>query len=215
MPQRTIIVGDVHGCYVELQQLIDQLNYKPGKDRLIFVGDLINKGPDSKKVFDFFRTLEAEAILGNHEWYLTEQHAHRKPKWGGYQSMQQEFGSSFDALINEISTWPLYIKEKDFTVVHAGKVPGKRLKDSTARELTTIRNWGPKERPWFHYYHGRRLMIFGHWAALGGIQTENLSGLDTGCVYGGHLSALILPERHLVTVKALDEYSPITVQTTP
>ena len=211
MRKRTIIVGDVHGCYTELVKLIEQVDYRPKRDRLIFIGDLINKGPDSKKVFKLYQQLDAEAILGNHEWYLLEQHAGRKHKWGGYNAMKDEFGKSFTKLIKEITTWPLYIKEDHFTAVHAGKVPGKRYRDSTARELTTIRTWGPDDKPWFDFYTGRRRIVFGHWAALGGIETDRVIGLDTGCVYGGSLSALILPDMRFVRVKASDQYCPITV----
>jgi hypothetical protein len=211
MPERTIIIGDVHGCYQELVQLIDKINYQPKTDRLIFIGDLINKGPESKKVFDLFRELDAEAILGNHEWYIIEQDAARKPKWGGYFRMKEEFGKDFDAFVEEIDTWPLYIKEPDFVAVHAGRVPFQRYRDSTPRQLTTIRTWGPDNTPWYEFYTGRRLVVFGHWAAQGGIVRDNVIGLDTGCVYGGALSAVILPERKIVQVKASEQYCAITV----
>lgn len=62
---------------------------------------------------------------------------------------------------------------------------------------------------WFEFYRGPKLFVFGHWAQLGGIVRENVVGLDTGCVYGKKLSALILPDREIITVKAKSNYCPI------
>lgn len=63
---RTLIIGDVHGCIDELRDLLTELQYRPGADRLYFIGDLINKGPSSLEVFRYFQSLDAVSILGNH-----------------------------------------------------------------------------------------------------------------------------------------------------
>ena len=65
--KRTLVIGDVHGCSRELDDLIEKLEYNPKSDELIFIGDLINKGPDSKGVFERYQSWNAKAILGNHE----------------------------------------------------------------------------------------------------------------------------------------------------
>ncbi|MFP6906490.1 MAG: metallophosphoesterase [Verrucomicrobiota bacterium] len=209
MDQRTIIVGDVHGCIDELQQLIESLDYQPVSDRLIFLGDLVNKGPASREVFDYFTTLDAEAILGNHEWHLLEQARAPKKTWPGYGTLSEAFAETFETFIKTIEAWPLFIRGEGFSVVHAGKVPGEALEDSSASDLTSIRTWGRKEKPWFDYYDDPGLIVFGHWAALGGLDRPQVIGLDTGCVYGGALSALLLPERKIVRVKARKIYCPI------
>jgi predicted phosphodiesterase len=66
---RTIAIGDVHGCADELEELLEALNLKPG-DRVIQLGDLVNRGPDSRRVIQLARTYKIEAILGNHELRL-------------------------------------------------------------------------------------------------------------------------------------------------
>ena len=209
MDQRTIIVGDVHGCIDELQQLIASLDYQPVSDRLIFLGDLVNKGPASREVFDYFTTLDAEAILGNHEWHLLEQSRAPTKTWPEYRVLSEAFAETFETFIKTIGTWPLFIRGEEFSVVHAGKVPGEALEDSRASDLTSIRTWGREEKPWFDYYDDPGLIVFGHWAALGGLDRPKVIGLDTGCVYGGALSALLLPERKIVRVKARKIYCPI------
>ena len=62
--RRTIIIGDVHGCLYELKALIAKVNYHPDKDRLIFVGDLINKGPYSREVLEMVFSLHSEVVMG-------------------------------------------------------------------------------------------------------------------------------------------------------
>ena len=217
MSSRTIIIGDVHGCDKELARLLKKLEVRK-QDRLIFVGDILNKGPNSSKVWDMYLDLKAEAVLGNHEWYLIEQADRKKPKWNSYFRLQREFGKKkFNRLIDQLHKWPLYIKEEEFNVVHAGRVPGKRLRESTARELTTIRTWdgkgtnlqSPKNPPWFDFYTRNKLIVYGHWAAKGLVQRDNVIGLDSGCLYGGRLSALVLPERRIISVKAKRSYCPI------
>ena len=216
-PQRTIIIGDVHGCHTELQMLLEQLNVRPVHDRLIFVGDLINKGPDTRAVYKTYRTLGAVAILGNHEYALLQRWEQRWPRSKSYHRLEEEFGSEFEEFVQEVSTWPLYIDTPDYTIVHAGLIPDKHLRDSDPRILVSIRTWDgegkdlrdPRNPPWFDLYEGDKLVVFGHWAALGGMSRDRVIGLDTGCVYGKALTALVLPERTLVSVPAQKAYCPI------
>lgn len=68
---RTIVVGDIHGCLLELRELLDQLQFRTGADRLISVGDLIDRGPDPVGVVHFMQEVGAEVVMGNHEeWAL-------------------------------------------------------------------------------------------------------------------------------------------------
>ena len=99
-------------------------------------------------------------------------------------------------------------------MVHGGIVPGVALEDSDPYQITSIRTWdgvgsklsNPDNPPWFDFYHEKKPVIFGHWAALGGIKRHNVIGIDTGCVYGKKLTALILPEAELVSVNAEKVY---------
>lgn len=214
---RTIIIGDVHGCIDELLHLLEVVSPEK-KDRVIFIGDLINKGPNSLAVWQVFQELGAEAVLGNHELAVLEAAKGKRPKRGIYERMALEFGDEFESFLADIGRWPLYIKDKKFLAVHAGKVPNKRLKQSTAAELCNIRTWdgkgenlqGSANPPWYEFVDYDRPIVFGHWASkLGVFDVPGFCGLDTGCVYGNELSAVILPKFEVRSVKARKKYCQI------
>ena len=94
-----------------------------------------------------------------------------------------------------------------FFVVHAGVDPRVTVFDGQSRrDLTSIRIPEGMSIPWYDDYADDRLAVFGHWARPDPVVRSNAIGLDTGCVYGGSLTALILPERRLVSVPAAQEY---------
>ncbi len=213
---RTIIIGDVHGCLEELDDLIIKVNYQPQRDSLYFLGDIINRGPYSKETYNRYKDLKAISILGNHEWYVIRNvRDNRITKNVG--RLQTEFGAAFSGFLNDIEQWPLFVENDEFILVHGGLAPGKSLKETAPHILTSLRTWdgkgenlkNPENTPWFELYTGSKLVVFGHWAALEGVIRYNAIGLDTGCVYGKKLTALILPERTLVSVQAKKTYHPI------
>ena len=212
--ERTIVVGDIHGCYVEFMDLLGHIG-PTQRDRIICVGDLITKGPRNREVLDFVRLREnCQSILGNHEYVLLR---HRrgiavelKPE---HFKTIAELGKDFNDYMDWISQWPLYIDLGDYLVVHAGIRPDRSMEDQTIDDLTQLRALeGPDPgsrhgTPWFERYEGRQVMIFGHWPREKPLLKGNVVGLDTGCVYGGRLTAIVLPERRLVSVPARSVYS--------
>lgn len=216
MEKRTLIIGDVHGCYKELKKLLKKVDAKPDEDRIIFIGDLINKGPDSRKVWELFREMKATCIMGNHEYsflHLAQGKIHKHSKY--FDGLRKNFGSKFDEFVADVSQFPLWLEDKNLMLVHGGLVPGLHPEQTNPWHLVSIRTWDgegadlKKESnpPWFDLYDGDDVVVFGHWAALGGIDRPKVIGLDTGCVYGGSLSCLILPERKIVRVSAQKKYA--------
>ncbi|PIP91702.1 MAG: hypothetical protein COW01_01875 [Bdellovibrionales bacterium CG12_big_fil_rev_8_21_14_0_65_38_15] len=195
---RTLVIGDVHGCLRELDLLLEKVGFRQGSDRLIFVGDLINKGPNSLGVLQRVFELKAEVVIGNHELAMLNSKAAGYPR----------------ELVNWVKTWPSYIEEKDFMIIHGGLIPGVHPKDSDPIIFTRLRTWNPelnapgkKDDPaWFEFYTGKKLVVFGHWAAKGLVVRDNAIGIDTGCVYGRKLTCLTLPSRELTQVNALEIY---------
>lgn len=218
MEKRTLIIGDVHGCDKELKKLLKEVKADPDQDQILFIGDLINKGPNSRGVWEIFREMKAKAILGNHELSMLELVQGKFHKHGKYfEQLQHDFGRYFADFVHDVSNWPLWYEDHELMLVHAGLVPGLHPDQTDPWALVTIRTWdgvgedlkNPDNPPWYDFYAGDDLIVFGHWAALGGLNRPRVIGLDTGCVYGGSLSCLILPERKLVSVPARKAYAKI------
>lgn len=203
----TFIVGDVHGCFKELMSLLKKAQYTPKKHRLIFAGDLINKGPHSLKVLEWAFENKIESVIGNHELKFIQLIEKNQPLPPSFQKLKDEMGRQLEKWVQYLKTWPSYIEEDDFIIVHAGLVPGEHPRQSDIENLVHIRHWDESlkkrvsqtmGRPWHDYYTGKKLVIYGHWARQGFHQKENAIGLDSGCVYGNQLTGVFLPSRTTV-----------------
>jgi hypothetical protein len=201
---RTIIVGDVHGCAAELSKLLSAVAYGEG-DSLVFVGDLIARGPSSAEVLRIFRASGARSVLGNHEERMisarrAKAQGERGPRLGPahYRLLHQLSESDWSV----IESFPLYLDlpEHGVRVVHAGVLPGVAFAKQEPWTLTHIRSVTQDgsatarnlPNSWAAFYAGEPHIVFGHNSRLL-IQLQPFAtGLDTGCVYGGALTALVL-----------------------
>jgi hypothetical protein len=210
-PVRTVIVGDVHGCAAELDLLLDKVAFATG-DRLVFVGDLIARGPDSLAVLDVARTTGAIVVRGNHEQKLLDWldarerwlrgEAASKPPIG---KMHRELGRELrpvDWTILQTSPTSADLPEHGLRVVHAGVdplVPWHQQRPETLMRIRTVvtpgERRGRRHVLWGTRYAGPPQIVFGHHAAPGLQLHPWATGLDTGCVYGGRLTALVLGYR--------------------
>ena len=204
--KRTIFIGDVHGCLDELQELLGLLQPQE-QDRVILLGDLINRGPHSAEVVKYAAQKGYESILGNHEdHYLRNYKNHAR-----YAKLHKKLGSELHAWIKRL---PLYIEDKKFLAVHAGLQPHTKLSDIPRRVLLNIRTWdgegedlnNPDFPAWYEFYKEERPVFYGHWASQGLCLRRNTFGLDSGCVYGRALSGYILEEAQLFQVQAAKVY---------
>lgn len=262
-------IGDIQGCYAELQRLLEMIRFDPATDRLWFVGDLVNRGPDSLAVIRFVRALGEQAlvVLGNHDLHLLALAA------GNTRHAKK---STLHAILNapdrdELLDWlrhrPLlhHDPEAGFTLIHAGLPPQWDLADARAyaKELESVLQgsdcreylhamygnqpvrWSADLRgmerlrfitncltrlrfctsdgvlalaekgdigsqsagllPWFQV-PGRRTqgerIIFGHWSTLGYREEDNVWAIDSGCLWGGALTAIRLDRaRPLVPIQ--------------
>jgi serine/threonine protein phosphatase 1 len=207
---RTVIVGDIHGCYQELLDLMDRVGPAAG-DQVISVGDLVTKGPNNNAVIDFFRAgKNRSAVIGNHDRLLLEKYLGHDVKLETFHAQAiAEFGDRFGEYMDWVAALPAYFDLGDYVVVHAGLRPGRSLAEQDIRDLTEIRQVviGGREIPWFDVYEGNQTVIFGHWVFGEPVVKTNAIGIDTGCVYGGRLTACVLPERHFVSVPARRAYA--------
>lgn len=210
MKDHTLIIGDIHGCFNELTLLLKKAGYNPSIHQLIFVGDLINKGPDSFKTLKFAHKNKIQCVMGNHELkflHFVEQDLKLPPK---LEQLKKEMGKDLNQWLEYIKRWPGFVETENFLVVHAGVVPGEHPSQSNIEHLANIRHWENGKmcsqstgRPWHEYYKSEKLVVYGHWARQGILEKNNSLCLDSGCVYGRELTGVFLPSRTLVQVSSL------------
>ena len=213
--RKTFVIGDIHGCFQEFLNLLEKINYNKQDIRLILTGDLINRGPRSLDALEWVRREAAETVKGNHEHAFAEAVLKGRPLSPSLNRLKEEMGGRAEEWARRLRALPLYIEERDFIVVHAGLVPGEPPGKSRPELLMTIRTWDGKGEdvnnkscpPWHSFYKKKKLVIYGHWAEQGLRVSENTIGLDSGCVYGGRLSGVFLPERRIVQTPALKNYT--------
>jgi diadenosine tetraphosphatase ApaH/serine/threonine PP2A family protein phosphatase len=217
---RTVFVGDVHGCPEELEALLEACGWRPG-EQLVLLGDLVAKGPDSAGVVRRAREWKALAVLGNHDAHVLRW---RQGHYGHKRKLSPEHEQVADTLSKEdwryLESLPLLMRFRELNVlaVHAGLIPGVPLEEQEEGVLLNLRSLRedgtPSKRaddgePWASYWRGPEFVLFGHDAKRGLQRYPHALGLDTGCVYGGKLSAWVLPEARLYQVPARRAYSPV------
>jgi hypothetical protein len=214
---RTLVVGDVHGCLDELQALVALAHVTDG-DSVVFVGDLVAKGPDSAGVIAWAREHGAAAVLGNHDEHVLRARAGD----AAAKRPQLEVANTLtEADVDWLTALPLWVRVdahvagQPHVVVHAGMVAGVPVEKQAREHLLTMRSitadGRPSKRiegtPWGALWKGPEHVVFGH-DAVRGLQRHPLAtGLDTGCVYGRELTGLLLPEHRLIAVPARRAYA--------
>ena len=261
----TYAIGDLQGSYDELQALLATIGFNSTNDRLWFVGDIVNRGPQSLQCLRYVRDLgdRAVMVLGNHDLHLlcVAFGCTRSRKSDTLQAVLD--APDRDVLLDWLRHRPMLHVEGGNLLVHAGLLPqwsaikAQQLGEEVERELrsggfrkflrqmygnlpdtweegltgyerlraivnamTRMRVCTPGGKmefshkgeagnipdgylPWFEVpgrLSGDRTVIFGHWSALDLKVGDNLLGLDTGCVWGGTLTAVRLEDRRLFQV---------------
>jgi serine/threonine protein phosphatase 1 len=212
--KRTFIIGDIHGCLDMLEKLMDKIAWSPDNDRLIFLGDYIDRGENPKGVVDYIldltrRSSLVECLKGNHEAMLLDFLTGRDRFMfiinGGWKTLESygmyESSEDDSAIPSEhrifYESLKLYVELEDYYVVHAGFKPGLDMKKQTEDEMLWIR----KSFVSSDFDFGKKI-IFGHTPFKEPFIMQNKIGLDTGAVYGNRLTCLQLPEMKFHSVEA-------------
>jgi bis(5'-nucleosyl)-tetraphosphatase (symmetrical) len=234
---RHVFVGDIQGCREELERLLEAVRFDPAADVLEPTGDLVNRGPDSLGTLRLLKSLGAQGVLGNHDVRLLQVAAGQRlpaPK----DTFADVLGAEDRReLLAWLGARPVLRETGGMLLVHAGLHPAWRDPVATLQGADPLSDdWrvgyavsvrhcapdgsrptrddpppGPPYRPWFDYWVGRAhpTIVFGHWAALGLVERPGFRGLDTGCVWGGRLTAWIAEEDRLVHVPSARAYSAV------
>lgn len=223
---RLIFIGDIHGCYDELLELLERV--APGaNDVVVSVGDVVTKGPAADRCLTLFRDRGYLGIRGNNEIKLLER---ASPVMRFFAREDREVLRRSD-LLAFIRSWPLVLDfpNERITAVHGGFLPQMQVTEEDIEreqdvlpELRWIRKQNGEWRPiakdkkkkddvlWAEKWRGDRFVLYGHTPLREPKRDKQAMGLDTGCVYGGSLSAAVYNGGAWTTisVKAHRKYSP-------
>jgi bis(5'-nucleosyl)-tetraphosphatase (symmetrical) len=212
---RTIIYGDIHGCLNEFQALRKELNLTKD-DREISVGDLLDRGPMSNEVLSYARENSIELVLGNHEYKYIRYQRHHEAFVQRGKANPMRFNEDKMKIFENISaedmayleTAPFYKKIDKLTVLHAGitnRIDLNAAQEKELKAVTMIRTLDEEHKPlvygqtvwnsnfWSEVYDGNQgVIVYGHEAHSKVKKDKHAIGIDTGCVYGNKLTALIV-----------------------
>lgn len=215
---RTIAIGDVHGCAREFEKLLKKINPQAG-DRILQVGDLINKGPDSTACIALARAYQIETLMGNHEWRLLRAKKEKRlSELNSYNQITAEALSKSDWKFLKKLPKFIYDHRLNTIFVHGGFVPNipwhkqsietvTRVQVITRSGLPEKRSLAPKAKLWSHFWKGKEQVIYGHTPRRRVFKRKKTLCLDTGCVYGGELTAYSIEEKRLIRVQAKMSYA--------
>ena len=229
------LIGDIHGCYDELKNLLEILGYvfhsefkisHPDGRKVIFLGDLVDRGPKTPEVLKLvMNTVEAQAgfcVPGNHDLKLMRKLRGDKVsiRHGLAESLEQleketpEFVAQVVQFIQGMTSHYV-LDDGNLVVAHAGlkesmqgRSSGTVLSFALFGETTgEIDEYGlPIRYDWASEYRGKATVVYGHTPILEAQWVNNTIDIDTGCVFGGKLTALRYPEKTLVSVQAAKVY---------
>lgn len=211
--KKTFVIGDVHGCSSELDFLLCSIKPNLKKDRLVMLGDYIDRGPDScgtvhrlMRLQKVFGKEHVVLLRGNHEQMAIDYYRNGSSSflWNGGTETLKSFARNNEDLeeyIDFFEELPLYFEDEHFIYVHGGIRPGAALSEQTESDLLWLREefiFSPERifKPVI-FGHTPTRWINGTWEPF---ISEDRIGVDTGCVYGGCLSAIELQEGKVVSI---------------
>ncbi len=198
------VIGDIHGEIDKLKTIIEKINYDSTQDKLIFVGDYVDRGADSYEVYKYIKELDNDKnifIRGNHEEMMVDAvlNENKIDLWyhNGGQKTKVSFpnNSELKNAAHFFDSLPYYHTTQDHIFVHAGINPSKSLEEQTEHDLVWIREpfLGAKSED----FKENRTIVAGHTPVAEVKFEENKILVDTGAGKGGILSAVDLKTKEV------------------
>jgi len=275
----TYVIGDLQGCYDELQTLLEHIEYKPEKDYLWFVGDIVNRGPKSLECLRFVKQKceqgRADIVLGNHDFHLLAAYAGLEKFTSKSDTLTQILeADDVDELVDWLRKQPLLVTHDVYEaiMVHAGIPPQWSIREAQgyAKEVqkqlcqddwqsflvnhlfgsepkawnNSLTGWdrlryivnafarmrycdnngqldfkmksAPKDsqsdfQPWFVFPNRKNKgyeIFFGHWSTLGAVDAYHVHATDTGCLWGGKMTAYAMESKQRFTIDCEQKCKP-------
>lgn len=220
--KRILVISDIHGELKLFDSLLEKVKYDADEDQLIFVGDYVDRGPDSKGVLNRVSELKrngAVVLRGNHDEMMlnvvdgVSEALERWERNGALMTLQSydssiesvilSAGAEFEKHISLIREMDYYYETKDYIFVHAGVSPDTPVQKTDPHTFLCIREL------FYEKYSGDKTVIFGH-TPTSAIRQEknhdiyfgenNIIGIDGAATYGGQLNCLELPGKRTHSV---------------
>ncbi len=212
MTRRTLVIGDIHGCVEELMGLLALAEIGPD-DRVVAVGDIVDRGPDPASVVRYFRDEpNAMSVMGNHERKNARwRRAKLLPAKSQLICRAQMGDTAWSEACDWFETLPHFLELDEAIVLHGFALPSVPLEEQDERVLVGVQSgWKTVSqtlgRNWFESWNGDKPLVVGH-LQYGSdhrpfVVEGRFYGLDTGCSTGGALSGLLLPSFEVLSVPA-------------
>lgn len=208
-----VVIGDIHGCYDELRDLLNKISPSSG-DEIITVGDFLDRGKKNMEVFRLIgENPRFSTLKGNHERkHLLISDGKCKPSLSQLVT-REEFNGEYRDLLKFLRTLPAYMDLDEATLVHGAMEPGVPLEEQKETFLVSSMSAEKRMRhlvrPWYELVNTNKPIIFGHRTyEQPFVFRDKIFGIDTGCCTGGSLTAITLPDFKFHSVKARDTYWP-------
>ena len=206
---QTLVIGDIHGCYFELQTLLDKAGLNED-DSIISLGDFVDRGPETPQVLDFFQNApHARALMGNHERKHVRAARGELSLAISQKISRQQLEDRYTGAVAWMERLPLFLELPEAVLVHGYLEPGVPIEEQNPLVLCGTMG-GEKilreryDRPWYELYEGKKPVIVGHHNYNDTDQPfvyhDKVFGLDTSCVNGKSLTGLLLPSFRLISV---------------
>ena len=212
---RRLIVGDIHGCYAELCDLLDLAGLSLD-DEIIAIGDIVDRGPESPQVLDFFRRqANARNLMGNHERKHVRSFAGELQPALSQIITRDQLGDAYSAAVDYMRGLPHWLELPDAMLVHGFFEPGVPVAEQQQAVIVGTLSGDAylRERyaqPWYELYDGAQPLIVGHhdYRRDGQplVYQDRVYGLDTGCCTGSRLTGLLLPDFRFLSVPSRANY---------
>ena len=213
---KRLIIGDIHGCFRELQDLLDKAGMSEG-DEIIALGDLVDRGPDSKQVLKFFRTQSnCSSLMGNHERkHIRSLRKEIRPALSQTITRLQIGNNDYEEACSFMEKLPRFLELPEAILVHGffePEIPLAEQKETVivgtmSGEKYLMKNYN---RQWYELYNDEKPLVVGHRRYLDRnqplIYRDRVFGIDTGCCLGGALTGVILPNFKIVSVSSRKNY---------
>lgn len=207
--QTTILIGDVHGCSSELNRLLEKVSPTRG-EQIVFLGDLTNKGPDPRGVFRIVQSLSCICLRGNHDnGHLKWREGILSPNKEMRETRKLMGERDYEAYVDMVLRMPLFYENERLIAVHAALRSDLIL---SLQPADLLLGEIPIDKGWKDNFRMDRPVVVGH-KRYGRVPEEpyiapgRFYGIDTGCVYGGALTALALPSGKIWQTKAKKTYA--------